>query len=88
VLPSAQLQISRLCSAKDGAASARRTCAVASLHLVMDARRFGALQRISDVSATTKHVRSALRMREVDRPQRWPATSRPFTFQSQPEGKK
>jgi hypothetical protein len=45
----------------------RRTCAVASLDLVLDGKALGALQRITGVSATTKHVRSALRMRDVDR---------------------
>jgi hypothetical protein len=87
VLPSAQLQISRRRSAKDGT-ECRRTCAVASLDLVLDGKALCALQRTTDVSATTKHVRSALRMRDVDRTPRWLATSRPFTFQPQPGGRK
>jgi hypothetical protein len=70
VLPSAELQISRLCSAKDGAASAGGLV----LSRAWTARRFGALRRTTDVSATTKHVRSALRNRDVDRTPRWLAT--------------
>jgi hypothetical protein len=67
VLRSAELQISRLCSAKDGAASAGGLVLSRAWTSSGTARRFGALQRTTDVSATTKHVRSALRMRDVDR---------------------
>jgi hypothetical protein len=67
VLPSAQLEISRLCSAKDGVAGAGGLVLSRASTSSWTARRFGALQRTTDVSATTKHVRSALRMRDVDR---------------------
>jgi hypothetical protein len=67
VLRSAGLRISRLCSAKDGAASAGGLVLSRAWTSSWTARRFGALQRTTDVSATTKHVRSALRMRDVDR---------------------
>ena len=88
MLRSAELQISRLCSAKDGAASAGGLVLSRAWTSSWTARCFGAWQRTTDVSATTKHVRSALRMRDVDRTPRWLAPSRPFTFQPQPGGKK
>ena len=84
MLRSAELQISRLCSAKDGAASAGGPVLSRAWTSSWTARRFGALQRTTDVSATTKHMRSALRMRDVDRTSRWLAASRPFNFQLQP----
>jgi excisionase family DNA binding protein len=72
VLRSAELQISRLCSAKDGAAGAGGLVLSRAWTSSWTARRFRALQRTTDVSATTKHVRSALRMRDVDRtPHGW-----------------
>jgi hypothetical protein len=90
---------SRQCCVRQGSKSADfarpkmgcecpRTCAVVSWTSSWTARRFGALEGQPDVSATTKHVRSALRMRDVDRTARRLATSRPFTFQRQPGGKK
>jgi hypothetical protein len=72
VLRSAELQISRLCSAKDGAAGAGGFVLSRAWTSSWTARRFRALQRTTDVSATTKHVRSALKMRDVDRtPHGW-----------------
>ena len=77
----------RPCSAKDGSASAGGLVLSRARISSWTARRFGALQRTTNVSATTERVRSAFGMRDVDRPRRWPATSRPFTFQRQPGGK-
>jgi hypothetical protein len=88
VLRSAELQISRLCSAKDGAASAGGPVLSRAWTSSWTARRFGALQRTTDVSATTKHVRSAFRMRDVDTTPRWLAASRPFTPQPRTGGEK
>ena len=79
MLRSAELKISRLCSAKDGAAGAGGLVLSRAWTSSWTARCFGARQRTTDVSATTKHVRSALRMRDVDRTPRWLATSRPFS---------
>ena len=67
MLRSAELQISRLCSAKDGAAGAGGLVLSRAWTSSWTARCFGAWQRTTDVSATTKHVRSALRMRDVDK---------------------
>ena len=80
MLRSAEFQISRLRLLKDGAASAGRPVLSRAWTLSWTARRFGALQRTTDVSATTKQVRSALRMRDVDRTPRWLATSRHSPF--------
>jgi hypothetical protein len=88
VLPSAQLQISRLCSAKDRAASAGGLVLSRAWTSSGMGRRFGALQKDSHVLATTRPVRSALGMRDVGRIPRWLATSGPFTFQPQPGGTK
>jgi hypothetical protein len=85
VLPSAELQISRLCSAKYGPASVGGLVLSRAWTSSATARRSCALQRTTEVSATTKHVRSALRMRDVDRTPRWLATSRPFIFQDNRE---
>ena len=67
MLRSAELQISRLrlLNAGSGAGGLVLSRAWTSS---WTARRVGALQRTTDVSATTKHVRSALRMRDVDNP--------------------
>jgi hypothetical protein len=87
VLPSAELQISSFFSAKEGLRGSAGLLLSRAWTSSGTARRFGALQRTTDVSATTKHVRSALRMRDVDEP-RMAGDSRPFTFQPQPGGKK
>jgi hypothetical protein len=87
VLHSAELQISRLCSAKDGC-ECRRTCAVASLHLVLDGK---ALWRTAkDYRRVGDHQARAIRLRDAGRRQnpRSLATSRPFTLQPQPGGTK
>ena len=85
MLRSAELQISRLCSAKHGTASVGGPVLSRAWTSSWTARRFGALQRTTDVSATTKHVRSALRMRDVDSTPRWLAAFRTFTFQPELE---
>ena len=86
VLPSAR-SISRPRPPKHGL-ECRRSCAVARLDHVWDRRVPWHLQRRSstitrhygpeglpDMSATTRHVRSALRMRDVDRSSRSSAAS-------------
>ena len=88
MLRSAELEISRLCSAKGGSVSAGGLLLSRAWTSLWMARRFGALQWTTDVSVTTKDVRSALRMQDVDRTPRWLATSRPFTFQHDREEKK
>jgi hypothetical protein len=85
VPPSAEPHISRLCSAKRCGCECRRTCAVASLDLVLDGK---ALWRIAkDYRRVGDHQAPAiaLRMRDVDRTPRWLATPRRFTFQPQRE---
>jgi hypothetical protein len=56
VLPSARLQISRFCSAIYGPASAGGLVLSRAWTSYGTPRRFGALQRTTNVSATTEHV--------------------------------
>jgi hypothetical protein len=56
VLPSAELQISRLCSAKYGPACAGGLVLSRAWTSYGTARRLGALQMSTEVSVTTEHV--------------------------------
>ena len=98
MLPLAELQISRLRLPKHGArVPAELCCREVGPRLGPQGaleRRASTIKRhyrpkgLPGMSATAKHVRSALRMRDVDRTPRWLATSRPFIFKPQPGGKK
>ena len=57
MLPSAELQISRLCSAKDGLrVPADLCCRELGPRMGRQGASSAALQRTTDVSATTEHV--------------------------------
>ena len=79
MLRSAELQISRLCSAKDGAVGAGGLV-LSRAWTSSGTGRPWRPARATEVLATTKHLRSALRMWDVDRTLRPLTTSRHSTF--------
>ena len=80
VPPSAKLQISRHCSPKNGAASGAEELCCREVE--------PRLEPLPDMSATTKHVRSALRTRDVDRSSRSLAASRTSHLSARTGGEK